>query len=246
MSLTRFYCENIKRICELEGSEAHHLSNVLRFKAGDTVELFDGKGTLATAAITKAGKRNALLEPLEIKFQPPRHKARIVLVVSVAKDQRFDWLIGKAVELGVDHICPAIYQRTAKLSSGNSITQRYLNIAISSSKQCKRLYVPIIDNTSGFNDHIKRLGKLYSQADLITASLSDDAVNLLKSTPLTSDNDKIIFVGPEGGFTDEEEALLKAKGAIGVRLTNTVLRIETAAIAISSVLAISRDSLIYS
>ncbi len=242
MSLTRFYCERIGRQCELEGSEAHHLCNVLRFKAGDEVELFDGKGTLARAVITKAGKRNALLEPVETTFLHPREKARIVLVVSVAKDQRFDRLIAAATELGVNHICPAVYHRTAKLSSGNSITGRYRNIAISSAKQCKRLYVPIIDNTAGFIEHIRALGSLYKRPALITASLADDAVDLLKSPFLISESDKIVFIGPEGGFTDDEELLLREKGAIGVRLTNTILRIETAAVAISSVLAISRDN----
>ena len=118
MSLTRFYCEKIDRQCELDGSEAHHLCNVLRFKAGDEVELFDGKGTHTIATITKAGKRNALLDAVKISFEPPRQKARIVLVVSVAQDQRFDWHIGKATELGVDRTCPAIYQRTVKQSSG--------------------------------------------------------------------------------------------------------------------------------
>lgn len=241
MSLPRFYCQTISDNCVIEGSEAHHICSVLRFGKGDRVELFDGKGTTASAIITAAGKRGVSLEPQKITFEQPRPHSRIVLVVSVAKDQRFDWLIAKATELGVEHICPALYHRTVKQSSGTAITQRYINIAVSSAKQSKRSYLPIIEKTRTFLEHLCALERQYDNHLLITSSLSDKAVNLLKSPAIDTTADKIIFVGPEGGFTEDEEAALNEKNALQVRLTRTILRVETAALAIASVFAINRD-----
>ena len=146
MSLTRFFCREIADDCRIEGSEAHHISNVMRMKAGDKVELFDGNGKLAVAEITKAGKREILLTTQSISAVEKRKSGRIILVVSVAKDQRFDWMIAKATELGIDHICPAMYHRTVKQGSGKNIVERYQKIAVSSAKQCKRLHLPIIEN----------------------------------------------------------------------------------------------------
>jgi 16S rRNA (uracil1498-N3)-methyltransferase len=243
MSLTRFYCREISDQCLLEGSEAHHLAGVMRLKAAQEVELFDGKGTLAQAVIIKTGKREVLLETREKLTAAPRTGSRIILAVSVARDQRFDWLIAKATELGVDHICPTAYHRTVKQGSGKNITQRYENIAISSAKQCKRLYLPLIGQTRSLDSHLDMLTGQYPGAVLAAASLADDCTSIFKTTLIDSPSDKIICIGPEGGFTGEEEKLLRDRGAICIRLTDTVLRIETAAVAVASILAMARQSL---
>lgn len=242
MSLTRFFCPTISSKCRLNGSEAHHITNVMRMKVGDTVELFDGKGTLATAEITSARKREVLLKPTGTKFEEPRHQSRIILVVSLAKDQRFDWLMAKATELGVDHICPAVYHRTVKQGSGKDIVQRYEKIAVASAKQCKRLHLPTIEHTRSLDNNLKMLTRKYNNPELIIASLAEDSQCVFNTPIITSKSDKIIFIGPEGGFTDEEEQMLRSYGATSIRLTETILRIETAAIAMSSIFCIARDS----
>lgn len=240
--MARFYIENITEpITVLEGSEAHHLSGVLRLGVGDSVELFDGKGNIATAIVEKVKKRSAELriENLINKVQPKQ--GRIILVVSLAKAQRFDWMITKCTELGVDHICPAIYERTVKQGKGSSLVTRYNNLAISAAKQCKRDFLPQIDVPAHFETILEQLKEQYPDSQLITASLEDDAKSLFESD-IQQNSNKIVFVGPEGGLTEDEEALLRQNSAIPVRLTNTILRIETAAVAIASVLAVKRDS----
>ena len=85
------------------------------------------------------------------------------------------------------------------------------------------------------------LKKVYPENELIISSLSEGSISLLKTDILNSAKDKIVFIGPEGGFTEDEETWLCKENANKVRLTETVLRIETAAVAIASVLAIARN-----
>lgn len=240
--MTRFYIDNIAEpFTILEGSEAHHLSGVLRFGVGSEVELFDGKGNIAVAIVEKVKKRSVELRIENLINRIPRQNGRIILVTSLAKAQRFDWMISKCTELGVDHICPALYTRTVKQGKGSSLVERYRNLAISAAKQCRRDFLPQIDAPANLETILERLKTQYPTAQLITASLEDDAKSLF-SEDIQQNTDRIIFVGPEGGLTEEEEVFLRQNSAIPVRLTNTILRIETAAVAVASLLAIKRDS----
>ncbi len=241
--LLRLYCENIDQpLTTLTADQSHHLVSVMRGCEGDKVEVFDGKGSLATAIIKTATKKKAILEIVSVEKFTPAASGRIILVVSLAKGQRFDWLISKCSELGVDHIVPAIYKRTVKLGSGSKLNQRHKNLAISAAKQCKRLFLPTIDAPQQFEVALERLKKLYPTALLVTASLSDSAQSIHANPQIQAQLDKIVFIGPEGGLTDQEEAFLASKGAIATRLTKSILRVETAAVAISSYLTLQRDA----
>jgi len=240
--LPRFYCENIDVNCRITAAEARHITTVMRMQQGDTVELFDGFGGLAVAKITQIDKKKRIsVEVKEFSRAKRRLDNRIVLAVSVAKGQRFDWFIAKATELGVDHICPVIYHRTVKQSGGVDVIERYRNIAIAASKQCKRLQLPFFYRPLALADFFEHFQTDYPKADLIISSLDSQAFNALDYPLLHSGNDKIVFVGPEGGFTTEEEQFLKNNGAACLTLTDTVLRTETAALAISAVLATARQ-----
>jgi 16S rRNA (uracil1498-N3)-methyltransferase len=192
--------------------------------------------------LESATRKKATVEILHSEKIEQRSSGRVILVVSLAKGQRFDWLISKCSELGVDHIIPAIYKRTVKQGSGNKLSQRYKKLAISAAKQCKRVFLPIIDSPQKFEVALEELKKLYPNAVLITASLSDSARSLYGNVEIPAESDKIIFIGPEGGLTEQEEAFLEQNGAVKVRLSDTVLRVETAAIAVSSVLVLQRDA----
>ena len=238
--LKRFYCQNILPQCCIDGSEAHHIGAVMRIQNGDMIEIFDGKGTVATAEVVKVAKRQIQLEARDIQKIESRQNNRIILAVSVAKDTRFDWLIAKATELGVDHIYPTIYQRTVKQGMGKGIVGRYEKIAISSAKQCKRLHLPLIDEPAPFEVVFKDLSQRYNGGELIVSSLTQGSYRAIDYPTLHSDNDKIVFIGAEGGFTDDEELFLSDNSATAITLTDTILRTETAAMAIASLLAIAR------
>ena len=236
----RFYCENIKTgKVWLDQTEAHHLVNVLRLGIGEPVELFDGKGVLAKAIIADVKQKNVMLEVDNIQNYSKRTSGRIVIAASVAKGHRFDQLITKCTELGTDHIAAVLFERTVKQSKGSSVVQRYNKLAISAAKQCGRIILPSITEPAGLAEILELLKNTYTNAKLIYGSLSIDAKSI---TELINDRSDIIaFVGPEGGITCDEENLLKQYNAGKVKITNTVLRIETAAIAFASILCADRD-----
>ena len=142
MSIPRFYCDSISDdVVILSGTEAHHLSHVRRLNVGDIVEVFDGRGKICTAAISEISKQNAKLAIKQTQQFSPEQTNRIVIAAAIAKGSRFDWLVGKCSELGIDRIIPVIFARTVKLSAGTQTVDRLKKLAIESSKQCQRLFL---------------------------------------------------------------------------------------------------------
>lgn len=235
MHLNRFYCEILKgSAVELAGGEAHHLYNVCRLKTGDEVELFDGVGVLATALVEKATSKSVLLKIVDLeKFERP-DKPEIVIAVSYPKGERFDWLTEKCTELGVDRITPVIFERTVKQPRNPKAAERWRNIAIAAAKQCRRIFLPQIDTPVLLSEALSTLKKQYSKAEILVGSLEPKSPALI--TQRFGAKDIIAVIGPEGGITESEKALLESCGAKFVRLTDTILRVETAALAFAAVL----------
>jgi 16S rRNA (uracil1498-N3)-methyltransferase len=240
MSLHRFYCKPItKPTTELSGSEAHHLISVLRLKAGQKVELFDGAGTVAGAAIAEIKKRQVVLRIEQIKRYPPRATGRIIIAPGIAKGERFDWLIEKCTELGIDRICPVVFERTVKQAGNPKIVERWMNLAISAGKQCGRLFLPKIDSPMPLKDVLKTIKNEYPGCRLLFGCVSSDSAGIINIH--FGSTDVAVFIGPEGGLTDGEMRLLKENGAKPIRLTDSILRIETAAVALGAILCAQRD-----
>ncbi len=239
--LNRFYCERLKRpAVELVGGEAHHLYNVCRLKIGDEVELFDGAGVLATALIEKATSKSVLLKIVDLEKIEKPDKPEIVIAVSCPKGERFDWLMEKCTELGVDRITPVIFERTVKQPRNPKAVERWRNIAIAAAKQCRRIFLPQIDALIPFSKALPTLKKQYSEAEIMVGSLEPKSPALI--TQQLGTKDIVAVIGPEGGITEGEKTLLENCGAKFVRLTDTVLRVETAALAFAAVLTATRDS----
>ncbi|MBN2315316.1 MAG: 16S rRNA (uracil(1498)-N(3))-methyltransferase [Sedimentisphaerales bacterium] len=235
MELVRFYCYPITQpFVELSGSEAHHLSSVRRLTPGDRVELFDGRGTVATATIKDANNKRISLHVDEIKIHPKPPQTQIVIAVSIAKGHRFDWLIEKCTELGVGRISPVIFERTVKQPKNPHITRRWNNLAIAAAKQSRRVFIPQIDDPKALIVVLNTLKKELPQGRFLLGSPSSD-VPLVIDQPL-SRNGVIAIVGPEGGLTEQEQTFLKENGVQPVRFADTILRIETAAVAFAAIL----------
>ncbi len=240
MKMSRFYCSTISRgKVTIDGEQFRHLVKVLRLGVGDEVELFDGSGGAATAVITEIGRADAHLKIQQRKTQEPRQGGRIVIAVSVAKGTRFDWLVSKCTELGVDRIVPIVFQRTVKLAKGAQAGERYSKLAVEAAKQCGRIFLPRIDEPCSLSECVEKLKEEYPQMQLLFGSLGASAKSIMGLD--TVGTDVAAFVGPEGGLTDSEETVLLENGAVGVRLAETILRVETAAIAFAAVLTAKRN-----
>ncbi len=242
MQIHRFYCDSINQPrTVVTGPEARHAVAVMRLKEGQMVELFDGRGTLANARIEKISSKEATFRIENLQTAEKAAGPRIIIAASIPKADRFDLLIAKCTELGADRITPVIFERCVKQSKNPKTADRWRNITISAAKQCKRLFLPVIDKPLLLTETISKLAVDYPDAYILVGSLADNAKPLLEIE--FESKDVIAFIGPEGGLTDRENELLTIAGAVPVRITNTVLRVETAAIAFTVLLASARDKL---
>jgi len=236
----RFYCRPIiPGQIVLPSRQVHHLHTVLRLGLGQTVELFDGAGALAQGQIVNLTRRQVTLQVEHIEQIRPPDKPRIVIAASLAKGQRFDGIVTKCTELGVDRICPVIFDRTVKLAQGAHTLERYEKLTIAAAQQCQRLFLPRIDPVASLQQCLEILQNDYPQSQLLVGSSSVQAQSLL-TEKLTGDT--IAFVGPEGGITDQEIHLFRQHNAQPIHLTRTILRIETAAISFAAILCTLRDT----
>ena len=222
---------------------------VLRLNAGAQVELFDGAGALATAVISGIRRNIITLDIEQIRRTDPPKSRRIIIAVSVPKGDRFDWLIEKLTELGVERICPVIFERTVRQPTNPKALDRWLNLAISAAKQCKRLFLPQIDPPANLHDCFESIKKDTPNCRIIAGGISGDCPSLAAQSfgqnacGELSRTDVAAFIGPEGGLTESEEAFLKSQNAQFVRLSDTILRTETAALSFAAILSAQRGAI---
>lgn len=220
----------------IRNSEAHHIKDVLRYKEGDNLSLFDGEGGLYRGEVVEIkGKeiKVKILDREKKKKKPPFFH----LVQAIPKKGKMDLIVEKVAELGIDEITPVITERTvARLSEEKEkkLKERWNKIALAAVKQSKRFFVPTIKEIKTFS---QALDELRGDSLLLIPHLGEKNL-MLKQLDWAKyrKNDIFMFIGPEGDFTPEEITLAKRKGAISVSLGEAVLRSETAAIYLLSVL----------
>ena len=181
-----------------------------------------------------------LLNVEKLCRQTGRQTGRVIIAASVAKGDRFDWLVSKCTELGVDRICPVLFERTVKAPRAQAAVRRYSKLAISAAKQCGRVFLPQIDPPTTLGKCLEILKKDYPAGRFLAGSCDGGAQALVRMK--YTNTDVTAFVGPEGGMTENEQKILTQQGAVPVRLTGTILRIETAGVAFAAILAANRDA----
>jgi len=219
---------------ELPADVAHHI-NVVRMEPGDTLTLFNGDGGEYTAVLTDVQKKKAWAE---IKVFDPREAElpfAVTLAQALPEGSKMDWIIEKAVELGVAGIQPLAARRCVVRLSAERAEKKlghWNGIVVSASEQCGRNRLASVAPPLEFRDWIARqdLHKRVILTPRATESLADWA----RHQPAQALS---IMVGPEGGFSDEEEAEALRHGALPLSIGPRVLRTETAALAAVSILS---------
>lgn len=213
--------ELINSISQLDEIESRHLK-VLRKKSGDIIHVADGKGHYAEARISGFEKKNALLEILEI-HSVKKDKPTLSLLVSPLKNaDRFEWMLEKCTEIGVETIIPLMCERT---ESPLRKIERLERIIRSACMQSKQFYIPELKKPIYFKElHTLNATPL----KLIAWCEGKDRLSLPES--LNSGQDATILIGPEGDFTQEEFELAHALGYQAISLGQNRLRTETAAV----------------
>lgn len=230
----QFYCPETDLSSESvlisDKDELHHLRNVLRLKKNDEVHLFNGKGKEAEGTLLAVSSQQANVQIRSVKQFKRKHPF-IILACALPKKSKFELIIEKATELGVDEIIPLKTHRTEINLTGiryNKKQLRYQTIAVNASKQSKRTFVPIIHPITNFAPALDQLTKT---STAIIPSLNEKHKNLLEAFEKIKSPEKISFlIGPEGDFTPEEYTQAQQAGCIPVTLGEAVLKVETAAI----------------
>ena len=217
-----------KDTIRISEAERHHLLNVLRLKVNDQVEVFDGEGNRYVASLCDT--RTAPLQAKILQYQfHPHTPPYITLFQGLPKFDKMDLIVQKTTEIGVNGIAPMVCQRSIPKSVvPQKRTVRWQRIANEAAKQCKRphfahVFAPqTLEECLGGVDHL----------DLLTLLWEGEKRQGLKEILRNHGEAKSVglFVGPEGGFTDEEVGVALQNGCVPATLSDNILRTETAAI----------------
>jgi 16S rRNA (uracil1498-N3)-methyltransferase len=216
----------VGRSVKLSGAEAHHLINVMRAKAGQTVELFDGGGSEFTAEIHHVGRSQVELLITAQRKVDRESPVGLTLAVALPKGDRQRWLVEKATELGVLRLVPLITTRGVAQPLERAL-DRLRQTVIEASKQCGRNRLMEIAPAVSWSDLVAQSASFQRRLFANAGGQVDWRDGIRQSEQL------IAAVGPEGGWTDEEAALAIKNGWRAIELGPRILRVETAAILIA-------------
>ena len=217
-----------KDTISISESERHHLLNVLRLKADDQVEVLDGEGNRYIASLCDTRTAPLQAKVLQHQFHP-HTPPYITLFQALPKFDKMDLIVQKTTEIGVNKIAPMICQRSIPKSVvQQKRTVRWQRIANEAAKQCRRPHFVHVMAPQRLGECLGRVDHL----DLLILLWEGEKRQGLKEMLRNHGEAKSVglFVGPEGGFTDEEVGMALQNGCLPVTLGENILRTETAAI----------------
>lgn len=202
----------------------HQVCTVLKLKVGEEIIVGDGRGKEGKSVIRNMNKKVIQIEIQDVQSNPHELSFTLRLYCSILKRENFEWVVQKATELGVIEITPIVAARTIK-SGLNS--KRLEKIALESAEQCERGVTPVIREPMRFEEVLKDTLK-YDGVFMFekTGTDSRDAINRVSAKR----REIAVFIGPEGGWTEEELGKARKQGIHLISLGQTMLRAETAAV----------------
>jgi 16S rRNA (uracil1498-N3)-methyltransferase len=245
--MARFYCPTplvTGQTLALPATAARHVQ-VLRMQPGHALTLFNGEGGEYTAEVTQMGRSDVQVQVgvhTALEREAMRH---VQLVVGMPANERMDWLVEKATELGVQRITPVMTERSVVRLSGERAEKKQAHwqaIAISACEQCGRNRVPQVDVPVRLDAWLASAQKNIQQtavdgfsalhAVMSLHASTQTLASLLEADTTSSKNRRVVLLtGPEGGLNDAEDATARQAGFAAVSLGERVLRAETAALA---------------
>ncbi len=223
----RFYIEvstfTLNQSLFLEKEEFHHLAHVMRLKAGETVELINGTGSLAEAELISLDKHRASLRVTSI-HEGKQRSHRLILAQALPRLPRLEYIIEKSVELGVTELWlfPGMFSEKKDISPSGM--ERLHHIVLSAIKQCGRLFMPKMIL-------LPPLLKWTCEEVPSNAFFGDTRSSALPFPNSAPSNSFLIVIGPEKGLHEKEVSHLETNlHMTGIKLHENILRTDTAAI----------------
>lgn len=212
-----------KQLVSVEGAKAHHLYNVCRLSAGNQIRIFNHINGEWLAEIRDINKKNMSLEIIA-QLRKPFNKVDVALLFSPIKAEKMQFLLEKAVEIGVTHLVPAIMERSIVKNSNHEKTIQYI---LQATEQCERLDLPQLDQEQKLEQVVHK----FSEWQIIFCNETELAVGLKQCLSSLTAKKIAILVGPEGGFTPREKEFLSHQQHVtSVHLGANIMRTETAAL----------------
>ena len=249
--MPRYHCPIPLRVgaeLDLPAGAARHVQ-VLRHQPGDVITLFEGQTGQSGDQVFSGGEFDAVITHMgrsDVGVRVQAHRAvereaarAVHLVVGMPANERMDWLVEKATELGVASIQPVMAARSVLKLMGDRADkkiERWQSIAVSACEQCGRNQVPLIHAPQALADWLRSSAAPAADATRLLLSLREGNQPLRDATGAA----RAVWVlhGPEGGLTAQEEDWALAQGWKPASLGNRVLRAETASVAALSLLAL--------
>lgn len=222
----------------VEGTDVNHMKNVLRMKIGEELTVNDGEGYQYLCAVETYEADMAVLKILKRTKDESELTSKIYLFQGLPKQDKMELIVQKAVELGVYQVIPVSTKRAVvKLDAkkAKKKVERWQQIAVSAAKQAGRGIIPAVGEVCSYAQALKMAGEL--DVILIPYELAEGMKETKKIISDIKPGQSVgIFIGPEGGFEEEEVERAVEAGAKPVTLGKRILRTETAGLTILSVL----------
>jgi 16S rRNA (uracil1498-N3)-methyltransferase len=218
-------------IFSIKGEQAHYVFHVRRLKPEDEIMIFDGVGNSYKAKINSVNKTEIIGNIVSCEYKIPGFV--IKLYTAIPKFDRFEWLIEKCAEIGVSEIFPINAKRSVNANLSKNKAKRYEKISIAASSQCARNDIMKINSQLDFKAACRNAEKDKNFINILPWENESKmfVCNLPLKSKFTGAN---IFIGPEGGFENEEVEFAKSMGVNIVTLGDNILRVETAAVVVSA------------
>ena len=221
----------------LDAGQARHARDVLRLESGATVEVFDDAGTVATGELVIAGRDVIVRVDARDVTRAAGDALAWTIAAAVPKGERADWMVEKLSELGTTAFVPLATARSIVLPEGKNKRERWARIATEAAKQSRRAGVMRVGELMTLDAVLTDLAGTSNATGWYFSTAADAKPVGEAADALPPGTRSIIaFIGPEGGWTDGELSRFAAAGLTPVRLTATVLRVETAAVAAAAVI----------
>jgi 16S rRNA (uracil1498-N3)-methyltransferase len=222
----------------LTGAEHHHLSKVVRHKPKDVIWLFDEGGAKYKARIDDISTEETRLTVLE-RIEDTRPKTKVTLAQALLKGKSMDFVVHKAVELGIFGLIPVVAARSVVKIEERSEKkiERWTKIALEASKQCQSGLTLRIAAPIKLADFLRETTR--APLKIVLSKNADLYLKDLITSPdcrSAAASEMILLVGPEGGWTPEEERKIMDSGFKSASLGKNILRAETASLAAAAIL----------
>ncbi len=236
-ALKRFFVEKVGETTALSGEEFEHAKNVLRLGVGAEVILLDNSGKEYTAVVSAVGKKEMLLNLVREEVGEREPKTPIALAFGYLKNaDKNEFIVQKAVELGVSRLVCFSSEYSSAYMNANKL-ERLNKVSKEAAKQCLRAVAPEVEYAESLQKALERLSDCENK--LFACEFAEKSGTELKAISGST----AIVIGSEGGFSRAEEELAHTLGFDSVSLGKRILRAETAAVALTAVVAFALGEL---